>query len=156
MNNLIKTKRYWIAIAAVIAIFFFLDRWLKNLALGLESGEKISIIKNVLNFHLVPNPYIAFSLPLSGQLLNIIISLLLLGITAYLLIYWRQEKTSPLAYSGWLMILGGGLSNLCDRWRFSYVIDYFDLYYFSIFNLADTLIFCGCLLVIINYWRQEK
>ena len=47
------------------------------------------------------------------------------------------------------LIIFGAVSNLYDRLKYGFVIDYFDLKYFTIFNIADAMIFFGALGVII-------
>ena len=45
----------------------------------------------------------------------------------------------------WLLlaIIFGAISNLFDRIKYGYVIDYLDLKYFTVFNLADVMIVGG-------------
>ena len=153
MNKLIaKISFLDIAIALAIAIFFTLDRWLKLLALG-SAGATPVIFGDVLSFHFIANYYMAFSLPLGGWILNAAIILIIVALAvyaAYLQVERKEMRTDIILT---LFIIVGALSNLTDRLRYGYVIDYLDLRYFTIFNLSDILITLSAGLLI---WRNLR
>lgn len=154
-KSLTKNNFYYIAIALAIAIFFSADRILKLLALRLELAPPFKLIWPFLNFHFTANSYLAFSLPLNGPLLNsliIIIIILLLLYIIYLLIYKREHRAEIILLS---IIFAGALSNLFDRWLYGYVIDYLELKYFTIFNLADVMISGGAIILIIKNLKNK-
>lgn len=68
------------------------------------------------------------------------------------IIYWLWQTKSR--YHRWAMILivGGALGNLIDRLRLSAVVDFIELhyagYFFPAFNIADSCIFIGAMLLI--------
>jgi signal peptidase II len=43
--------------------------------------------------------------------------------------------------------LGGAVGNLLDRVRFGYVVDFVDLHFWPVFNLADSGITIGSVLI---------
>jgi len=138
-------------IATYLAIIFFigLDRFLKVLALAGEERQ-FNLIGEILKFKFKANYYIAFSLPLAGRALLVLLTLILLILISLALFYrykHEDDKLAPLS----LVILGAG-SNLFDRLKYGYVVDYFDLKYFTVFNLADAMIVIGViwLVVILN------
>jgi signal peptidase II len=52
------------------------------------------------------------------------------------------------------MIAGGALGNFIDRFRLGYVVDFIDVrfgefYNFPVFNIADSFVVCGTILMII-------
>lgn len=57
---------------------------------------------------------------------------------------------------GIVLIVAGGLSNLFDRVFYGGVIDYFQLYNFPIFNMADLLLTLGVLLLCWELFFQNK
>ncbi len=61
---------------------------------------------------------------------------------------------------GVTLLLGGGLSNLYDRLKKGYVVDYFIINYKKlkkvIFNLSDIMIFLGGFLVLIGALLEDK
>ncbi len=54
-----------------------------------------------------------------------------------------------------LIVLGAG-SNLLDRIKYSYVIDYIDLKYFTVFNIADTMISLGVALLLFYELKTKE
>lgn len=152
MNKFFSKKKIInIAIIFLIAIFFIADRFLKNLAINL-SGEKI-ILAEILKFTFTPNKYIAFSIPIEGHFLNIFISLFLVLILTYLIfLFYKKRDYEFLAFSA---IFFGALSNLIDRFKHSFVIDYFNFCQISVFNLADVLIFLGSAFLLCFYLKGE-
>lgn len=53
------------------------------------------------------------------------------------------------------LIIGGGASNLIDRIRLGYVVDFIDLKFWPVFNLADVFITVGVLGVLYGYLRRR-
>ena len=124
--------------------FVVLDRFLKILALRIES---FYLFGDILKFNFVPNFNMAFSLPFTGLFLNLLIILIigfLLAETIYLFRTRLVYKASILIF-----IVAGAASNLFDRLSYGFVIDYFDLKYLTIFNLADVMIVGGMLFLIL-------
>ena len=58
------------------------------------------------------------------------------------------------------MVLGGGLSNVYDRLKYGYVVDYFIINYKKlkkvILNVADVFIFIGAFLIFIGEFFDNK
>ena len=134
-------------------MFFLTDRYLKFLAISDRVSIPKKIIGNFLTFNFVPNYNIAFSLPLSGIWLNILIVVIISAIAIYLLSNKHLSKLEIISFSG---IIIGAISNLLDRLKYGYVIDYFDLKWFTIFNLADTLISVSTLILFIYLIKNKK
>ena len=143
-NKLLKN----IAIVLAIAIFFIFDRLLKITALKAAEDPAREIIGDLLQFVFTPNPYIAFSLPLSGIILNVVIAICLTAILAGIIISLTRKHFGPSL--GLVMIFLGGASNLYDRLCLGYVIDYLYLKNFTIFNIADVLIVTGVIIILYN------
>lgn len=79
----------------------------------------------------------------------------------FIIYYLMKNKiTSKLELVSFSLIIGGSLGNLFDRIIRGYVVDFLDFrifsYNFPIFNLADTFIVIGVLLLIINMARKEN
>ncbi len=125
------------SILLVIAVFLFiLDRYLKYLAL--EQKQAYNLLGNIFRFNLAKNYNIAFSLPISGWFLIFLIIIILVFLLFYSLQLVQKQDWLRLLLLTNIQI--GAISNLIDRFKYGYVIDYFDLKYFTIFNLADTMI----------------
>ena len=136
----------------LIGIFFIaLDRFLKFLAMeGFFNGQQ-GIFNDFFKLSFVGNYNIAFSLPLAGWWLNIVIILIVFALICNLL-YYAEKNDYAKSYLLFLITLGAA-SNLFDRLKYGFVIDYFDLKYWTIFNLADVMIVGG---VIFLAWFMIK
>jgi|GEM_PF-215393 len=157
MNKIIsKISLKNIAIILLIAIFFIADRYLKLQALGLPVDYSYKLLGDIFSFSFTPNYYMAFSLPLGGIILNSIIIAIILGLI-YVIFYLILKKRGP-KYLALLLtiILFGAISNILDRLVCGYVIDYFELRYFTVFNLADTGIFIGACYLIIKSLKKDN
>lgn len=52
--------------------------------------------------------------------------------------------------------LGGALGNLIDRLRFGHVVDFIDVGFWPIFNIADASISVGVVLIAYGLWRSDR
>jgi signal peptidase II len=71
----------------------------------------------------------------------------------------RLKPTAKLEAISLSLILGGAVGNLIDRLLFGYVIDFLDIYYGSYhwpaFNIADSAICVGAVLLILDSFRKK-
>ncbi len=54
------------------------------------------------------------------------------------------------------LIMAGAIGNLLDRLRLNYVVDFFDLGWWPVFNVADMAIVCGGILLVLKLLWDEK
>ena len=116
-------------------------------------------------FHLthVHNTGAAFS---SFQGMQWLFALVFLVFTA--LLVWEAVKQSlQLSKFDWFCvaaIYGGGLGNMIDRVRFGFVVDMIEVDFirFPVFNVGDSFITCGILLLLIDllffnraFWKED-
>ena len=122
----------------------------------------IDIIPKFLYLSLEKNYGVAFSMLWNNRLLILIISLLLILFLIYLLNkdYLSKGKNNKLLNVTYGLLFGGILGNLIDRIVRGYVIDYIGVYIFNykfpVFNLADSFITIGVILMIISTFKEEK
>lgn len=135
----------------MLAIFFLIDRYLKTIALTSKSK---TLISNLLDFNFVPNYKIAFSLPISGPWLSVLIGGVIVAIFYYLFLNHKHLKR--LEFISFFGILLGAISNLIDRLSYGFVIDYLDLRWFTIFNLADAMISIGSIILFISLLKKDS
>ncbi len=140
---------YTIAYFSAI-VFVIIDRLLKSMALTFWQINP-KIISTDLSLIFSKNTFIAFSLPTFFNPLFLIIPIILL-----LLVFFIRCLKNNLLYesAGLLLILLGAGSNLYDRLWYSYVIDYINLRYFTVFNIADAMICIGVFFLIIFYQKN--
>ncbi|KPJ68112.1 MAG: hypothetical protein AMJ43_01525 [Coxiella sp. DG_40] len=154
-NNL---RWLWLSLAVII-----LDQITKFFALHyLTFDQPVSIIP-FLNLTLERNPGAAFGLlsQAEGWQIWMFGSIAVLVCTA--ITYWlhklpRSKIWLPIALA---LILGGALGNLCDRIIHGYVIDFLDFYignwHWPAFNLADSAISIGAVMLIIDIvWQRQS
>lgn len=119
--------------------------------------HSIKIIDNFFYLTYTHNQGAAFSI-LTGQriFLIIITILIIILLLSYLKKNFPKDKLTKFSFA---LILGGSLGNLIDRIVRGSVIDFLDFkiftYNFPIFNLADTFITIGVILLIIITFRKE-
>ena len=150
--------RKWLAISAVVIA---LDLYTKYLVQGaLTYGERIPFTTffELVLFH---NEGAAFSF-LAGaggwqRIFFSTIALISSVVIVYLLQKYRQEKLFCLGLS---LILGGALGNLVDRLTLGYVVDFlyfhYEHYYWPAFNVADSAITCGVILLIWDSFKKPQ
>lgn len=138
----------------LIVFFLIFDRSFKFLAIQGFLNNPINLIKDFFSLHFIANQYIAFSLPLKGLSLNILIFIILISLIIYLrkLFLINDQKN----FLFLVLIFSGAVSNFYDRINYGFVIDYFDLKYFTIFNIADILIFSGVSSLILNFKNKKN
>lgn len=157
MNKNILTNKTFKNIAGliVVAMFFIGDRILKVLAINQPEESVRKIIGHIFYFSFTPNYYIAFSLPLRGILLNIIIGLAII-LMIFFLINSLIKKRNNWVSIGLAGVILGAVGNYYDRLKFDYVIDYLYLKYFTVFNLADVLITLGAIIILIQLYKKPS
>jgi len=137
------------------AVFLFiLDRFLKYFSLKYFFGKDLFLISDFFKFSFAENEGIAFSIPINQNILIFLIVIIILFILFFL--FKLNKKKSFGEIFALTIILFGAVSNLIDRLFYGSVIDYFNLKYFTIFNLADVMIFCGVIFIMILNYRDIK
>ena len=130
---------------ALVVLIAVADQLIKLAVLGssLVGGETVTVIDGFLQFRYVENIGAAFSLFEDKTVLLSIFSALVMAVGFYLLIA-RKFKSKVLIASV-VMVMGGGLGNLIDRVRLSFVVDYIEALFidFPVFNFADCFITVG-------------
>jgi signal peptidase II len=136
----------------IIAAVVIADQVSKNWALdSLSDGRTIDLVWT-LRFNLVFNSGMAFS---QGQGLGRLIGLLAIGVAVWLWFSLRKS-TSRLSVIGTSMLIGGALGNVVDRmfrgekWLAGAVVDFIDLQWFPVFNIADSAVTVGAAMLIFS------
>lgn len=121
-------------------------------------GQTIKIINNFFYLTYVQNKGAAFSILIGYRYILIIIT--------FIFLYYlhkcikKQKSLNKLEIISYGLLFGGIIGNLIDRIIYGYVIDYFDFmifnYNFPIFNLADSFIVIGCIILVINSYLKGE
>lgn len=131
-----------------------LDRVTKILVQShLAEGESIPVVPGVMSLTYILNPGAAFGM-LEHQRLFFI--LMTVAVIAVLIYFWRRIKEEAIVVQlGAAFFLGGAVGNLIDRIETGFVIDFFDFYFWPIFNVADIFICVGVGLIVWNIVMDE-
>lgn len=143
--------RFWLALALVLG----LDQATKLVIVRImRPGESIPLIGGVVHLTYTQNPGAAFGLFPERTSFFVIVTVAVIALL--FLIYHRAGRHVPwLGFSVALQV-GGALGNFVDRVRLGYVIDFVDLRCWPIFNLADTAIVIGVLLLAFILFGQGE
>ena len=154
--------RWAFSLIALAVVLLMLDLLTKEIAVRhMAFGEAIGMT-SFLRFVHIHNSGAAFGmLANQGQWAQWFLTLT--GLLVCLWIVWRlchPRFGEALFEAGLALVLGGALGNLTDRLRFGYVVDFIDFYYqawhWPAFNLADTVITLGVLVLLIDLTRISR
>ncbi|MDD5041071.1 MAG: signal peptidase II [Candidatus Peribacteraceae bacterium] len=108
--------------------------------------QRISILGSFVGLQHALNPGVAFGISFAPLLQISLIAVALLAVA------WMARKTKGtverVAYG---LILGGGIANIIDRLPDGLVTDYFQVGTFPVFNVADSCITVGVLML---FWEM--
>jgi len=141
MNRLL-----WLLPTAALLLF---DRILKMwAATSLTVGRPIPLLGDAVRLTRVHNTGGAFGLfPGNPAAFIAISSLIAAGVLALLLSRWARGIWLK---AGLAVLLAGAVGNLIDRATLGYVIDFFEIRGFPVFNVADACVTVGAVLIIIH------
>lgn len=148
---------------AVAALTVVADQLTKQLALWfLEPGEMVDVLVDGWGLDLTFNPGGAFSVPAP--------SWFFLAVTV--IVVWLVARNLPhaptrLQATAWGLLLAGGLGNAIDRvfragdpgdptWFHGHVVDFIAWGSFPRFNVADSAITIGFVLLVGSLWRHDE
>jgi signal peptidase II len=150
-------RRAAIALFSAAGAVYLLDRVTKLWAERRLPGDPIDVIPGVLSFRFATNPGGAFSL---GQDIpwffvgaSVIVSVLIV-VTAF-------RHTNPVTAVALGLVLGGALGNLTDRYArgegfTGHVVDFIDLQIWPVFNVADSAIVVGAIVLAVGSFLGER
>jgi signal peptidase II len=87
---------------------------------------------------------------------------LALAVSAALIVWMRRlnARVHSLLACGLALILGGAIGNMLDRLAIGRVVDFIHVHwgraYFPAFNIADSAITIGAVLLLIDAWRETR
>lgn len=123
---------------------------------ALPEGQVVPIISGLLSIVHVQNHGAAYGLLFGRRWL---LAGAAAGLVAALLWYSRQVQ-QPATKVACGLVAGGGIGNLIDRVLRGAVVDFISIdplaFAFQVFNLADTAITCGVVLILVGEWRQLR
>jgi signal peptidase II len=147
----VRSLSFWLALAGVAV----LDQFTKHVvATTFAPGESRIVIPHVLWFTYVQNHAGAFGMFGSNAALLIVLAVAVLGL------FWfsfrngaAQSRTVRIAFGA---IAGGAIGNIADRLHYGYVVDFIDLRWWPVFNVADSCITIGVALLIVTTLSGQR
>jgi signal peptidase II len=141
---------FWIAVGAVAA----LDQWTKHIvATSFLPGESRLFIPHILYWTYVQNHKGAFGL--FGSQPWFLVAMAMAVLSAFWYSFRDIASRSLLVRIAFGAIVGGAVGNILDRFHYAYVVDFIDLRWWPVFNVADSCITVGVALLMINSFRTK-
>ena len=153
--EVVETRPSPVGPLAVAAVIVLVDQLTKIWAVSALSDGPVEVIGSLLQFRLTRNPGGAFSL-LTG--FTPVLAVLAGVMVVYIIRTTRRTSDVVMAYS-LALVLGGAVGNLVDRLVRSpgflrgEVVDFIKVPNWPTFNVADSEITIGVILILIRGWR---
>jgi signal peptidase II len=159
-ENSPSSRDYRWLLWVVAALVFGLDQWSKSRIIEwLDFGETWrplagTPILELFAFTHIKNTGAAFGMFQTGGAFFIVIAIV---VSLFIVFY-----TPRIPRARWLMFialgleLGGATGNLIDRLRLGWVTDFVHIGSFAIFNVADSAVVSGVVLLFFLMWRDDE
>ena len=144
---------FWLVAAATVAVDQATKQWVLS---ALESGDKQSVIGDLLSIQLVFNSGAAFSL---GDGFTWVLTLIAIVVSAAIIVFARRAQTTVAAVI-FGAALGGALGNLIDRlfrapsFGQGHVVDFINYGDLFVGNVADIAIVGAAILLVLLSLRS--
>ncbi len=150
----------WLWLAVTVFVIDIASKLyvMDNMGYGWE--HRIEVLP-FFNFLYVHNYGAAFSfLSDAGGWQRWAFSAIAFGVCSMLMFWMRRAPAQQaLVNSAYALVIGGALGNVFDRMVHGYVVDFLDFYvgnyHWPAFNIADSAICIGAVLIIIDSFKSE-
>ncbi|HPG59920.1 MAG TPA: signal peptidase II [Candidatus Wallbacteria bacterium] len=118
-------------------------------------GQSIPVINEVLHFTYVHNYGAAFGLFQKKWYLFIAVA----SISIMVIVYYSKflAPNNLWVQTALALLLAGALGNLIDRLKYRYVVDFIDVRFWPVFNIADIVINVGVgMLIVEMFWESHE
>ncbi len=155
MKNSIRRQAFLWIVAAIVLIADQVSKAVvvRTLPVGVP-WNPFAFLQPFVNLTHVMNRGAAF-----GMLPNMSFFFTAVAIVVSLAILYYGRRIPE--HQWWLSVslglqLGGALGNLSDRLHYGYVIDFIEVRHFPVFNLADSAIVVGVIILAYHLWNEEE
>ena len=149
-KNPLHTTKKWLRISFLAALIFFIDQVTKLLV-----RTRTPFTDNgILDVTLTTNTGSLFGLFTTFGNSNLVFILLSIIAIPLLVLAFRDEQ-NPRLHLPLGLVIGGILGNFLDRVYFGAVIDWLRVPHWPVFNLADTALVIGVVLLLYHTLRDE-
>jgi len=134
--------------ALIVALIVAADQVSKFIIVrNVKMGEMIEVIQNFFYITYIRNTGAAWSILQNGRYFFIVLTI----IASMILIYLLLKSKNRIFSLALCFILGGAIGNLIDRIAVGSVVDFLEFHFWSyrfpVFNVADTFITIGAILL---------
>lgn len=141
-----------------VLLLDLITKWMVTGSMAL--GQSIPVVGDVVRLTYIRNPGAAFGLHLGEYSRPFFIVVTLLALVFLGWMYARSPSVELLRRSALALLLAGAVGNLVDRLRWSEgVVDFMDVglgdLRWPVFNVADSAITVGAILLAVALWQQE-
>lgn len=156
MRDLLRSQKDILIAIIVTFTVVYADRLTKLFFSDLlADGESLPVIHNVLHMTLVHNTGVAFGFFKDQGIVFIVIPIIAIFLLIFNIYYYRRndQALSRIYIIAFSLILGGAIGNLIDRIVYGHVIDFIDFRIWPVFNIADSAITIGAVIIAIKCFR---
>ena len=145
-RSLAASSYQWVALGAIALTALGGDQLTKYIVSNRLSLDDSVHVVGPFSIHHVHNSGIAFGL--FSNATPIVTALTAIAVGWMLLFFARSGARHPILPIALGLLIGGSASNLLDRVRLGHVTDFLDVEFWPAFNLADTFIVLGVLILL--------
>ena len=147
-------------VTLIILILIALDQLSKFAVVRhLAGGGEVAIIPGFFRLLYVENRGAAFGILQEGRPLFIVITVAVIGFLLYG-IYFKRNEVKGMLRVALVLILAGAVGNFIDRLRLHFVVDFLSFRFFghdfAVFNLADSMIVVGTILLMLHVFLGDE
>ena len=153
-----KHKGYYLLFLGLVLT----DQFTKQIFMSpFDLGQSI-VVNPFLSWTYLQNTGAAFSFLAGGGMMQKSFLLVVSILVSIWIVIWTQRTPSIYRQKllGQFLLLSGAVGNLIDRAQYGFVIDFIDVhfnsFYWPVFNIADSLIFVGVVLLIFERKSTSK
>jgi signal peptidase II len=155
MNDSLSNRTAPVVLGGAALAVLALDQLTKHfVATDFEPGESRVAIPHLLYWTFVQNIHGAFGL--FGSQIWLLVGMALAVLAIFWFAFRDAAEQSLLVRIAFGAIVGGAIGNIIDRFHYGFVVDFIDLRWWPVFNVADSCITIGVGLLLLSSLGRER
>jgi signal peptidase II len=144
----------WLGLSSVVLAAVVADQLTKQLVSSQLALDDEVHIAGPVSIHHVQNSGIAFGLFANATPIVTVLTAVAVGWMLYF--FARSGARHPVLPVALGLLIGGSASNLIDRVRLGHVTDFIDVRFWPAFNLADSFIVSGVVILLVALLAADR